>query len=533
MDVLGDDVLAHALHFVGADSLARAACVSRRFAAAAADAFMFTCRELRVTPPPVDGWSASRKLRLVEARMRAAAQAPLLSAGRAHFARVLEDGTVVVTAGGAVAGAGCTAADGGTVDHAAPKAAPRVRAPRAPRAAATGADGRDVLRVISAAAGDGFTLVATADGEAFAWGDSTDGALGLGPARGLAHVREPRAVGALAVERVVGVAAGFSHSLFVTAAGRVYSAGWAHGGRLGLGAPHAAAFAPVGAPLSGEDDASERDEHSSAVPQLISSLAARAHAIGAWAGEDHSIVVDSDGYAWTFGQGLDGQLGHAQEALAHADGFGAPRARLACALDEPRRVLGALEATAVVAAAAGASHSLFLAADGALYACGCGGDGRLGLGDGVSRAQPERVTLGDESTCAVACAAGARHSAAIDECGGLWLWGALPDGWQALAADGEAAWAPARAPPAPAVAGSTVVVERPSRAPALLPAGVRAAAVACGDGYTIVLGDDGECYALGEPDVDEDASSDGTADADVEAFAGLGALAAEGELSPA
>lgn len=527
LDALPDEVLAHTLGLVGAKSLARAACTSRRLAALADDALTLACHELQIWPPAIDGWAASRKLRFVEARVRASAQASLVSAGHAHCARVLADGTLDVT-------------DDGTADHhshalhgAHDKAAPRVRAPRAaaalaPTATTTPVNGHDVVPIAAVSAGDGFTLAVTVDGEAFAWGDSSDGALGLGLARGAARVHAPSAIAALASERVVCAAAGFSHSLFVTEKGHAYSAGWAHGGRLGRGPPSARAPTAAGvdgdSAASGEAEAVAEAEHS-ALPRRIDSLVPAARIVGCWAGEDHSLLLDADGAAWAFGSGRDGQLGVAcadPAASAHARaGEGAGALTAPAVLHEPRRVGGALAAERVVGAAAGERHSLFLSAAGRLFACGCGEEGRLGLGDARARPLPERLALRDggagacgEEARAVACAAGARHSAAIDEAGALWLWGELPAGWERAEADSDASWGALRVPSALA-SRETVVVDRPRRATALLPRGVRAAAVSCGAGYTVVLGDDGECYALGQPALD-DAASEASDDAPAE-----------------
>ncbi|KAJ1631284.1 regulator of chromosome condensation 1/beta-lactamase-inhibitor protein II [Pavlovales sp. CCMP2436] len=473
---LTDELIAHALGFLGADELAHTSCASRRLAGLADDALVLACHEVRI--PTVATWSASRKLRYIEARARAVKAAPAIAAGHTHCGFILADGSTVVTHDG-VAHAPQTdpsSSPNPSPSHA-PCAAPRVRAPRLGQRRTSGSDDMPIAAV---AAGDSFTIIVTVDGEVFAWGEPSDGALGLGLDPDAGRVRAPTSVAALSNERVVGVAAGFSHALFVTASGDVFSAGWGHGGRLGHG-----------------------NADSSALPRRVSALAGgAAHVTAAFAGHssDHSIVLDDEGRAWTFGAGRDGQLGHAAR-----DASGAALA--------PERVLGALEALVVVGAAAGERHSLFLSSEGELFACGCADDGRLGLGDGREGGvlQPERVRFlpagGGECARVVAVAAGARHSAAVGEDGGLWLWGELPAEWETAHADAEAAWGPVRVPSAPA-SRETVVVDRPRRC-ALLPPAVTAVAVSCGAGYTLVLGDDGNCYALGEPKA-EDASSDGS-----------------------
>ena len=85
---------------------------------------------------------------------------------------------------------------------------------------------------------------------------------------------------------------------------------------------------------------------------------------------------------------------------------------------------GAFGGSAVVMAACGGSHTLVVTQDGALWACGCGRDGRLGLNDEADRHVFERVGAGAFGGArVVAAAAGDSHSAAVTEDGALWTWG--------------------------------------------------------------------------------------------------------------
>ena len=75
-------------------------------------------------------------------------------------------------------------------------------------------------------------------------------------------------------------------------------------------------------------------------------------------------------------------------------------------------------------AACGRSHTLVVALEGALWACGLGSFGRLGLNDEASRHAFERVGAGAFGGArVVAAAAGFQHSAAVTEDGALWTWG--------------------------------------------------------------------------------------------------------------
>ena len=80
-------------------------------------------------------------------------------------------------------------------------------------------------------------------------------------------------------------------------------------------------------------------------------------------------------------------------------------------------------ASGVIAAAAGADHSLFVKADGSLWAVGFNGDGELGDGTTATLTQPESI-----ATNVVAVAAGAWHSLFLKRDGTLWGMGANYNG---------------------------------------------------------------------------------------------------------
>jgi hypothetical protein len=79
-------------------------------------------------------------------------------------------------------------------------------------------------------------------------------------------------------------------------------------------------------------------------------------------------------------------------------------------------------------ASCGRGHTLVVTQDGALWACGGGSNGQLGLDDTEDRHVFERLagTTGPAFGGArvVAAAAGHEHSAAVTEDGALWTWGA-------------------------------------------------------------------------------------------------------------
>ena len=100
----------------------------------------------------------------------------------------------------------------------------------------------------------------------------------------------------------------------------------------------------------------------------------------------------------------------------------------------PRLVgAGALGVSAVVMAACGHLHTLVVTHDGALWACGRGLHGELGLHENGPRHAFERVETGEfAGVKMVAAAAGYSHSAAVTEDGALWTWGQNEDGQSGL-----------------------------------------------------------------------------------------------------
>ena len=73
--------------------------------------------------------------------------------------------------------------------------------------------------------------------------------------------------------------------------------------------------------------------------------------------------------------------------------------------------------------AAGYKHTIFVAADGLVFATGDNSDGQLGVGDTEDRLAPTPITGQLESRTAVYVAAGDRHTLCITSDGSLFSWG--------------------------------------------------------------------------------------------------------------
>ena len=84
---------------------------------------------------------------------------------------------------------------------------------------------------------------------------------------------------------------------------------------------------------------------------------------------------------------------------------------------------GELENKSVMQVAAGDEHSVFVTADGLVYACGLNDNGQLGVGDTEDRLVPTLVTGQLQGKTAVYVAAGDHHTLCITGDGSLFSWG--------------------------------------------------------------------------------------------------------------
>jgi alpha-tubulin suppressor-like RCC1 family protein len=121
--------------------------------------------------------------------------------------------------------------------------------------------------------------------------------------------------------------------------------------------------------------------------------------------ERHTLAIKTDGTLWSWGNGTEGALGHAN----------------ATSLSSPAKVGTAT--TWRIATCGGYGSSFGIKTDGTLWAWGENADGRLGLGDTVDRSSPTQVGLGTDWKYISASKFHGRHAAAIKTYGTLWTWG--------------------------------------------------------------------------------------------------------------
>ena len=233
-------------------------------------------------------------------------------------------------------------------------------------------------RAVSVSARDCHNLAITADGAVWSWGGGGGGQLGHGDG---GIQLQPKKMEALAGRRVVAVSAGLHHSLALTSSGAVWSWGYGGDGRLGHG-----------------------DAQDQLLPKKVEAFAGQ-RVVAVSAGAYHSLALAADGSVWSWGDGYFGRLGHGDGQYQLL----------------PKKV-EALGGQRVVAVLAGGFHSLAVAADGAVWSWGLGGDGRLGHGDGQNQLLPKKVeALAGRRVIAVS--AGAGHNLALTADGTVLSWG--------------------------------------------------------------------------------------------------------------
>ena len=236
-------------------------------------------------------------------------------------------------------------------------------------------------KVTQVAAGRRHGVAMDSQGRVYTWGNGHYGALGTGGRRD-----QPEPVEVTLPGVAVQVAAGSDHTLVLLEDGTVLAFGSEEAGQCGAG------FA----------------SRCLRTPQAVNGLQGKGISKIA-AGEYHSVALGGDGKVYMWGANKDAQLGTGGRTNA-----GAPRE------------VEALHGHQVVDVKGGA-HTLFLTAEGRLFACGRGREGQLGRGDGLEsvagfREEPVEVTSLVKAATAdgmsgtvriVSIGAGRHHSAAI------------------------------------------------------------------------------------------------------------------------
>jgi uncharacterized protein (TIGR02145 family) len=256
--------------------------------------------------------------------------------------------------------------------------------------------------------GSDHTLALDVLGNLYAWGLKSQGALGIGGTSSDGPIRTPTKVnghiesGIPLSTRFIKIEAGNGTSYAIDTDGNLYAWGIGTYGQMGNGG-----LTNVRAPtlVAGGD------------------LPAGTKFADVSAGSHHVVALSADGKVYTWGLGLQGQMG---------DGTNTENNRT------PKLVqAGNISPTTVIRSiTAGGYHTMAIDVDGNLYAWGENVRGQIGngaSGSGVFVLTPWRVNGGAGSGLSAgtrfkAMDSGVYHTLAVDVDGGLWSWGENENG---------------------------------------------------------------------------------------------------------
>jgi alpha-tubulin suppressor-like RCC1 family protein len=219
-----------------------------------------------------------------------------------------------------------------------------------------------------------FTLAITSGGRIWSWGSNTSGQLGDNTTT---MVRTPVSV-AGAVKTFSRITAGSDHSYAIDKSGRIWSWGINNFGQLGI-----------------------NSVTSTNTPQSI--LGAVKTFCKIAAGANHSLGIDKNGRAWSWGLNTNGQLG--LNALTSRR--------------TPASVLGAVKTFCEISG--GSLHSLAIDKNGRVWSWGQNNTGQLGDNTINTRTTPVSLLGGVKTFCRVT--AGSQFSGGLDKNGRAWFWG--------------------------------------------------------------------------------------------------------------
>lgn len=336
------------------------------------------------------------------------------------------------------------------------------------------------------AAGTYHNAVAKADGSVWTWGDNLSGQLGDGT---ITAKSTPGAVPG--ISQAVGVVAGFGFTAALKSDGSVWTWGSNAGGALGTGNTDASQIelAPVQANLDGlpvttlsagfshvvavinglvvawgGNEAGQLGVGTDVSTPWAQFVPGPSQVVAVSAGVYHSMALDSSGGVWTWGNNIDGRLGDGLSGNIRPYAYRLPglprmvsiaagaRHSVAVAADgsvwawgsNEFRQLGqeGVEFLAVPTKVAGLSgitrirthynHNIALDANGNAWAWGAGSTGQLGDGSTASRATPVRI---ESLSGLLAAEPGLSHTLAVSRDGQLLAWGESLAGQLGLTVD--------------------------------------------------------------------------------------------------
>ena len=226
---------------------------------------------------------------------------------------------------------------------------------------------------VQVSAGGFHSLAVGSDGNAYAWGYNNNGQIGDGSkATRTTPVKVEKPTDAPADFTYTQVSAGRFYSLALGSDGNAYAWGYNNDGQIGDGTD-----------TDRNTSVRAKTPDRNTYPDLPKDFTY----VQVSAGNDHSLALGSDGYAWAWGCNQDGPLGN-NTASPYGDVNPVPeRVRDPAS---PTDTSKGLQATQV---SGGYHYSLAVGSDGNAYAWGYNSDGRLGDGTRNNKSAPVPVSF--------------------------------------------------------------------------------------------------------------------------------------------
>jgi alpha-tubulin suppressor-like RCC1 family protein len=231
----------------------------------------------------------------------------------------------------------------------------------------------DLGKIKALATGAAHSLLLNHRGQVFSFGSNDSGQLGLGDNK---YRDVPTLMTSLILDEIIAIASRQDHSLLLNKQGRVYSCGNNGKGQLGRGE------------LKVNFDQS--------LPLLISSLKIGS-IIAISAGGSHSLICNSHGQVFSFGDNHYGQLG-----LGDRNNRSIPT------------LITHYGSEKIIAISAGRAHSLLLNSHGQVFSFGHHRDGQLGHEMIINSTLPKPILIPENKKITI-ISAGGDHSLLIDE----------------------------------------------------------------------------------------------------------------------
>ncbi|XP_059931342.1 RCC1 and BTB domain-containing protein 2 isoform X1 [Gadus macrocephalus] len=237
-------------------------------------------------------------------------------------------------------------------------------------------------KIVSLSYGTGpHVVLATSDGEVFAWGHNGYSQLGNGTTN---HGLIPALVSTnLLNKKVMEVACGSHHTIALTTDGEVFAWGYNNSGQVGSGST---ANQPT--------------------PRRVSSCLQNKVVVNIGCGQLCSMAVLDNGEIYGWGYNCNGQLGLGNNGNQQT----------------PCRI-AALQGASIIQVACGYAHTLALTDEGMVYSWGANSYGQLGTGNKSNQALPTLINTEKERMVEVAACHTSHTSAARTQSGQVLMWG--------------------------------------------------------------------------------------------------------------